>query len=334
MRFRSGRLCLLCLPPLLLAFAGAIYQTVATRYAAQRNPEPGRLVDIGGRLLKLHCSGVGAPVVILESGLGDFLDEWKQVQPAVAAFTRVCSYDRAGYGESDPGLMPRTSAQIARELRMLLQSAGEKAPYVLVGHSFGGYTVRVFNGNYPDEVAGMVLVDATQEDQYEMLPKRWLAIGDSMRDRYRSQAKWAPILINLGITRIKLALQGVDAGHLVLQTNYLRARASELEVIRTSAEQARAAGGLGAKPLVVITAGKNSDPALANGLSQRELNDYQDTWVYELQVRLRGLSTQGKQIIVADSGHDVPADRPDVIVSALREIHGAHPAPPFSSTAR
>jgi len=305
----------------LLAFAGAAYQTLATWAAARRNPELGQLFDIGGRRLKLHCVGEGTPTTILESGLGDFLNEWKSVQPAIAAFTRVCSYDRAGYGESDPGPSPRTSAQIADELRALLQKAGETPPYLLVGHSFGGYAVRVFNGKYPADVTGIVLVDATQEDQYELLPKAWLALGDSMLHRYRSQARWSPILINLGITRLRLTLQGVDAGHLLLRPNYLKARASELEAIRTSAEQARAAGTIGAKPLVVITAGKNSDTGLRNSLTQQELDAFENTWVYDLQLRLTALSTRGKRILVADSGHDIPSERPDVVVSAVREIY-------------
>jgi pimeloyl-ACP methyl ester carboxylesterase len=158
---------------LLLAVAGATYQSIATRAEVRRSPEAGRLVDVGGYRLKINCTGRGSPTVVLEAGLSDVSVEWKHVQPEIARFSRVCSYDRAGYGGTDPGPMPRTSAQIAHELHALLQHAGEAPPYLLVGSSFGGYPVRVFNGEYPDQVVGLVLADATQEDQYELLPAGW-----------------------------------------------------------------------------------------------------------------------------------------------------------------
>lgn len=162
---------------ILSAVAGASYQAIETRLDARRFPEDGRLVDVGGYRLMLNCTGVGKPTVILEAGWGDVSVEWKSVQPEIARFARVCSYDRAGYGGSDPGPMPRNSLQIAKELHVLLKNGGEMSPYVLVGSSFGGYNVRVFNGLYPDEVTGIVLADATQEDQYELLPKAWSAIS-------------------------------------------------------------------------------------------------------------------------------------------------------------
>jgi pimeloyl-ACP methyl ester carboxylesterase len=325
-RFRNIAFALLGLL-VLLALAGASYQTVATSVDAHRLPEPGRLVDIGGFRLQLNCTGKGSPTVILESGLGDVLIQWERVQPEIAKFSRVCSYDRAGYGGSDSGPIPRTSAQIAEDLHTLLQKAGEKPPYLLVGHSFGGYNVRVFNGRYPDSVAGIMLVDSTQEDQYELLPKAWNAIGAAMLERYQSQARWAPVFINLGVARLMLRLRGIQGSHLILQSKYLKTRASELEAIQISAEQARAAGNISEKPLVVLTAGKNSDPVLRSGLSERDLEDYQRTWVYDLQMRLARLSKRGKRILVPDAGHDIPSERPDAIVNAVRQIWEAttHP---------
>jgi len=216
--------------------------------------------------------------------------------------------------------MPRTSAQIAKELHTLLENAGESPPFVLVGHSFGGYNVRVFNGAYPSQVLGVVLVEATQEDQYELLPKAWNAIGTAMLSRYQSQAKWAPVYIDLGVARILLSVRGIHGSHLILQSKYLKARASELEVIQISAEQARLADNINLKPLIVLTAGKSSDPTLASGLSPRDLEAYQRTWIDDLQMRLARLSTHGKRIIVPDSGHDIPSEHPETIVNAVREI--------------
>ncbi len=305
---------------LLLALAGASYQAVATSVDARRFPEPGQLIDIDGIQLKLNCTGKGSPTVVLEAGLGDVLIGWKRVQSQIAEFSRVCSYDRAGYGGSDPGQMPRTSTQIAKELHSLLQKAGEKPPYLLVGHSFGGYNVRVFNGQYPDQVAGIVLVDATQEDQYALLPKAWNEIGAAMLRRYKRQAAWAPIFIDLGIARAMLRFQGIQGSYLILQSKYVKARASELEAIQTSAEQARAAGNMSDKPLVVLTAGRTADASLKSALSARDFEDYQRIWVDDLQLRLTHLSIRGKRIIVPDSGHDIPSERPDTIVDAVREL--------------
>ena len=130
-------------------------------------PPPGRVIDVGGWRLHLDCAGeprAGQPTVILEAGIGDFSVEWSLVQPKVSRFARVCSYDRAGNGWSDIGPHPRTFRQIVYELHTLLAAAGENPPYVLVGHSYGGWLVRMFQATYPNQVAGMVLVDAGAED--------------------------------------------------------------------------------------------------------------------------------------------------------------------------
>ncbi len=313
-----------CVMVILLALAGASYQTIESRLDARHFPEYGRLVDVGGYRLMLNCTGVGSPTVILESGFGDLSVEWRAVQPQIAKFSRVCSYDRAGYGGSEPGAMPRTSLQIARELHTLLKNAGEMPPYVLVGHSFGGYNVRVFNGRYPDEVAGMVLADATQEDQYELLPKAWSAISAAQLKHCERQARYAFFLVDLGIGRLMLRAQGADHGaYLVLQSKYLRARASELEQIRVSAEQARAADHISDKPLVVLTATENSDAILSTGLSQHDFEEFQRVWVDDLQMRLARLSTRGRRIMAQGSGHDIPSERPESIVNAVHELCAA-----------
>jgi pimeloyl-ACP methyl ester carboxylesterase len=293
----------------LLAAGGAAYQAIGHALDVRRSPEPGRAVDIGGRRMQLYCTGQGSPTVILEAGLGGLLNSWRSVQPAVAAFARICAYDRAGYGASDAGPMPRTSAAIAEDLHELLRRAGERPPYVLVGHSFGGYNVRVFNGRYASEVAGIVLVDAPQENQFGILPASWSVASDELLRRYRAQARWAPLYIGLGIARAQLHLQGADAEtFLILRPDYLRARAAEMESMTVSAAQARTAGGIAAKPLIVLTADRSLDPA-----SQR-------IWAEDVQPRLVRLSARGRQIVVADSSHDMPADRPDAIVEAIREL--------------
>jgi len=318
----------LCLVVTLLALAGASYQVIESRLDARHFPESGRLVDVAGYRLMLNCTGGGSPTVILEAGFSDLSVEWRAVQPQIAKFSRVCSYDRAGYGGSDPGPMPRTSLQIATELHALLRNAGEMPPYVLVGHSFGGYNVRVFNGLYPDEVAGIVLADATQEDQYELLPKAWSAISAAQLQHCERQERYAFFLVDLGIGRLMLEAQGAGHGaYLILQRKYLRARASELEQIRISAEQAGAAGHISDKPLVVLTAAENSDAILGSGLNRQDFEEFQRIWVDDLQMRLARLSTRGRRIMVQGSGHDIPSDRPESIVDAAHELCATATAP-------
>lgn len=271
--------------------------------------------------------------MILDSGMGGPALDWILVQPEVAKFTRVCSYDRAGYGWSDASPEPRTSRQIAGELKSLLDAAGEKGPFVMVGHSFGGYNVRVFAGRYPRDVAGMVLVDASHPDEGSrtdaVLSGAQLARQqqDERRDETWEQIT-EPLTIHLGIRRATVALGRKPSRHLSrrLQEEFLylenmpkfmRTVRQEDAMFKISGVQAVAAGPLGERPLIVLTAGKpyEPDPLLTPQQIERQAN----IWIRELQVEEMRLSTRGEQIVVPDSTHDMPQDRPDAIVSA---IHG------------
>ncbi len=148
-----------------LAVIGAIYQAFATEIYRRLYPPPGELVDVGGHSLHINCVGEGSPTVILESGSGATSVDWANIQPEVANTTRVCAYDRAGSGWSEPGPGPGDPQQIAGELHTLLGNAGIDGPYVLVGHSFGGLYVRMYADLYPNEVEGMVLVDSSHPEQ-------------------------------------------------------------------------------------------------------------------------------------------------------------------------
>lgn len=154
----------------LLAAAGLSYEAVMAAGDARRYPPPGRLIDVGGHRLHLYCVGTGSPTVILEGGKGGTALEWSLVQPELAASSRVCAYDRAGTGWSEPGPMPRTPERVVAELHALLGAAGEPGPYVLVAHSLGGRYARLFAEQYPGEVAGMVLVDARAEYHDQHMP--------------------------------------------------------------------------------------------------------------------------------------------------------------------
>jgi pimeloyl-ACP methyl ester carboxylesterase len=335
--WRYTRRTLLVLVTLVVAIilCGAAYQFFATISDAQRFPQQGRSVPLGPEFknvrLNLDCSGSGTgPTVILDSGGGVPAFGWKFVQADVAKFAHVCSYDRAGYGWSSPGPKPRTSMQVVKELHALLAAAGEKPPYVLVGHSLGGYNIRVYAGQYPAEVAAMVLVDASHEDQLQRMPPALQAFSQKQLEQLKWQRPLAPFLVYSGIARL---LVGNDTSsqlpadflrevhYLQLQPKAFDAAFSELQSFSESAKQVRAAGNLGERPLVVLTAGKDPDPKLLpKGFPIKDFNDFHEIWVKDLQVRESQLSTRGKQIIVPDSTHMIPFERPDTVTAAIREV--------------
>ncbi len=327
----------LALLVVIAAVAGAGYQAIANWKDARRFPQEGRSIALGadfrGVSLNLNCSGQGTPTVILDSGLGVPAAGWDLVIPEVAKFTRVCSYDRAGYGWSSAGPMPRTSEQIVKELHALLEASGEKAPYVLVGHSFGGFNVRVYAGKYPADVAGMVLVDTSHEDQNDLMPASMKQFTQQQIAQLDTQRRLTPILIFFGIARLtagddpesKLSKDFRDKmKYLELQAKFIEAAVSEIKSFQESSQEVRHAGNLGERPLVVLTAGKDEDEKdLPKGISPQDLREFRKTWINDLQVRQAKLSTRGKQIIVPDSSHMIPMQRPDAVVAAIHEVHDA-----------
>ncbi len=156
---------------LALVLAGMLYEQIGERRDKTRYQQIGRSVDIGGRTLNIYCSGEGYPAVIFESGGHTAGYSWIGIQPEVAKFTRACWYDRPGYGWSDPGPSPRTLTAIANDLHTLLHAATLPGPYVLVGATAGAFHVRVYNGLYPSEVAGAVLIHASDPDVFAHEPE-------------------------------------------------------------------------------------------------------------------------------------------------------------------
>ena len=180
---------------LALAVAGATYQAIATERAERAYPPPGQMVDVGGHSLHIKCVGQGSPTVLLDGGLGEWSAQWVRVQQEVSGTTRVCAYDRAGMGWSEMGPEPRDAKQISDELHALLEGADIDGPYVLVGHSFGGLYMQTYAARYPDEVAGVVLVDSSQPDQFSHQPVA--------RDNYEPQKfAVASLAARLGIVRL------------------------------------------------------------------------------------------------------------------------------------
>jgi pimeloyl-ACP methyl ester carboxylesterase len=328
---------------------GAIYQSVGTWRDSRRFPQRGKSVQAGQVMLNIDCSGdrksPANPEVILDSGIGVPAVGWIKVQPEVAKFARVCSYDRAGYGWSDEGPEPRTSLQIATELKTLLNAAGEEGPYVLVGHSFGGFNVRMFAKLYPADVVGVVLVDAAHEDEEkrinEMLPVA-VVEQEEKNDLWNARLNQflTPFRIHLGIQRLQVATGWGTPSYGVLQATrtfskefrqellYLRqqkkfehAVASETKAWGESIAQVRAAGNLGDRPLIVLTAGNPYPPDAL--LTKEEMEQKSNLWIKDLQAQEVHLSTRGKQIVVSDSGHMIPFKRPDTVISTIHEVWSA-----------
>lgn len=308
---------------------GIVYESLGRKRDQQLLPRIGQSIDIGGRTLNIYCSGAGSPAVIFDSGAGSPGYSWGEIQPQIARHTRACWYDRAGEGWSDPGPFPRTSAAIARDLHELLARAGVPGPYVLVGHSFGGLTARVYAGLYPTEVAGIVLIEAAHEDEPVRAPPMFVGpkpprlLWHSLHFLFMGAAR-------VGITRLmtpKASLPADPAQRTRAQiVAALRARPQFIATANSSGvvapesyAEAHAAGSLGDRPLIVLTRGQpfghDTDPTI-----DRELSTYFQVWVHELQAQLARLSTHGRQVIVQNSGHDIPEEAPSEVVAAIVEV--------------
>jgi pimeloyl-ACP methyl ester carboxylesterase len=226
---------------------------------------PGQLIDVGGHRLHLSCTGSGSPTVVLEPGAGAMSASFGWVTPAVARDTRVCTYDRAGRGWSDSAGSPQDGAQIATDLHTLLHAADVPGPYVVAGHSFGGLYALTFAARYPDEVAGLVLVDSTAPAPRTSAATSSTSDAGSYDIMGRASAL-ASVTARLGLARLYGLLAGDslpprshdEASARGATAANLRSTIDEYVQGGASAEHAASLRDLGAKPLVVLTAGSGS----------------------------------------------------------------------------
>jgi pimeloyl-ACP methyl ester carboxylesterase len=298
---------------LLLAAIGATYEAIESS-REERQPPLGQLVDVGGHKMHLDCEGQGTPTVILESGLWDDSMVWRKVQPESARLTRVCSYDRAGLGYSDPrpDQVP-DSRNIAQNLHMLLVSAGVTPPYVLVGHSLGGLHIRVYQNLYPSDVVGVVLVDSEHPDREKRLPPEMSKIQSRL---YLKSKLWG-LAVPLGIPRL-LGACGVTVD---CHWQTVKAREAEVQAIGASADEARHAASLDSMPLVVVS--HDPEKGAAPGLIPPDVSQrFEHQWV-QMQKELGRLSANGSRVVATGSTHYVQIDRPDVVIAAIRTVLGA-----------
>jgi pimeloyl-ACP methyl ester carboxylesterase len=248
-----------------LASVGAGYETVREHLDASAYPMTGQLIDVGGHRLHLRCTGSGSPTVVLQPGGGDMSSVMGWIAPAVADHTRVCVYDRAGRGWSDPSDATQDGEQIATDLHTLLHRAHVPGPYVLAGHSFGGLYVRIFAARYPDEVAGLVLIDSTGA----ALPASTSAQSWGPDDILARASVLASTSARLGVGRLiglvgygSLPPQSGDEVRAKIATSTsLRSSIDEFIQANASEHEAASLVDFGDKPLVVLTAGSGNDAA-------------------------------------------------------------------------
>lgn len=314
---------------LLAVVAGYTIEQLASSQDLARLAMPGRLVSVGTHRLHLSCEGEGSPAILLESGWGMPAAVWARTQPLLARRTTTCVYDRAGYGWSEPGPDPRDAAHVAEEAEALLRAARIEGPLILVGHSFGGLCVRLLAKRMPERVAGMVLVDAVQEDMLRELPM----VRARMEER-RMQLDLAPYLADVSAFRVAPGFFGMDrrgeefaalsdAQWETIRTframpRQVKAALAELLLFEESMRQARDAGGFGSLPVVIVSAGLARKPRWVP-------DDYSDSEYFRrwnlLQEKMRGLSDPpAPRFLAAQSGHEIPIQEPEMVVRAVDAV--------------
>jgi pimeloyl-ACP methyl ester carboxylesterase len=260
MRWTGKALLWLVVALVVLAVSGSIYQAIATQRAERDFPPPGEMVDVGGYSLHINCVGRGSPTVVLDGGTGEMSANWVLVQREVSRTTRVCSYDRAGIGWSEQGPEPRDAQQITDELHALLNGAGIEGPYVLVGHSFGGLYMQTYTARYPDEVAGMSLIESSHPQQFG-----YRSVARGSYEPPKRVSTVASVLARIGAVRLLCKLfpappdlppqQRAQIDALSPSTQQVSTTALELRAALQTVTQTRSLRSLGDKPLAVVSAG-------------------------------------------------------------------------------
>jgi pimeloyl-ACP methyl ester carboxylesterase len=314
---------------------GATYEALSRYRAANEFPLIGKLVDIGGRRIQLDCRGAGTPTVVFESGLdinGSL--SWSAIHDEIAKTTRACAYSRAGIMWSDPSGGVQNGTTIAEDLHVTLLNAGEKAPYVLVGHSLGGPYIMIYTKYFGSEVAGLVFVDASHPDQFERF-KAVASLSNPMPLRLIEKA--AAALAWTGITRglvvpllersprehWRLRNRPAFASHAVLaySPTSLDSMLKEAEALGETLAEAGSARQLGDRPLFVLT---GMEPMSAEVLAYLKITPeqgrkYQEIWK-NLHDEEASWSAQSQHQEVFNAGHYIQFDRPNVVIAAVLTV--------------
>lgn len=296
-----------------LALAGFIYQSLAQSADLSRHPAPGRLIDVDGALMHIYCEGEGSPTLVIEQGNGGYYDHWQQMNHQLATLTRVCAYDRAGMGYSESLGRAVQSEEVAARLHKLLAAADITDDLILVGWSAGGIHVRNYYRQFPDKVAGMILVDSSHEQQQRRLSDAPVG-GFDVRRMLAYTGPFGVIRLSGQIDAAMEYEPGSDEHKqrtraLYNQSHWARAYFAEYDAFNLDQRMNLAPPALDDLPLIVISRGKEVQQGAV--LQQRE-----KVW-QELQKELTALSTRGNQIVAHQSGHSVHLDQPELIFNAV-----------------
>jgi pimeloyl-ACP methyl ester carboxylesterase len=292
--------------------------------------QPGQLIDIGGRRINLRCSGSGTPTVVLVSGLGSWSVVWYKTQAEIAKRTRVCSFDRASYGFSDPAPRPQTLPDVPADLHATLESARVPAPHVLVGHSLGGIEVRMFAQRWPQEVAGMVIVDSSPAGAVlieaevpgvddalgleGMIPRSLGCALVASREE-PSSASFKACMFPLP-SDTPAALRRAWPRFFTL--DYFTTVASLLSSLATHRHDGADHLEFGDKPLVVLS--MDVDVCCPGNLPQTKFwQNYKNRW-YAQHAALARMSSRGVHRVVDGSGHSIMLDKPEAVIDAVEEV--------------
>ncbi len=303
-------LCALLFIPLLLA-CGFTYEWTGGRRDLRLRPAPGRLVSVGDHRLHLLAKGTVAPTVVIEQGAGELSRFWWPLQDKVAEFARVYTYDRAGFGWSEMVRKGRTIEDRVEELHTLLTRANVEGPYIFVAHSYGGLMVRSYARMYPDETGALVLVDTPEESS--IFRKEVLAFYSKMRILNRIVA----LLARFGLLRLLRHWLPLDQFGFWLERpdEYLALcdDLASLERVPQPERSSKAAGSLGDLPMIVLTHGQAFPGPFA--ILEKNWN--------EGQQRLVALSSSSKLVVAENSNHMIQQDEPELVLSAIKEMHAA-----------
>ena len=320
-----------------LVVVGATYQAIASARDEKLYKPVEQMVDVNGIQMRLDCRGVGSPTVVLEAGAGASSILWWRIQDDVAGFTRVCSYDRAGYGWSDPVHEELSPEKVADMLHTLLENGGDEPPYLMAGHSFGGIYIRAYNAQYPGEVVGMVLVDSSHENQSQQIPPEIANSPEYVKsiDTISAALRIYQIAAPVGLLRA-FKLMDASIGLMFSETEKESVlaelyRSGRWGAIEREGEMTNAYSGqpqkLGDMPLVVLSQKMDAqkffeqfppvpEPQLTLEMMQPMVERYNEN-----QDELAALSTRGKRIVVEESGHNIQFDQPQVVIDAIREVY-------------
>jgi pimeloyl-ACP methyl ester carboxylesterase len=303
--YRAMKHTLTCLAAACLAIAGT---TCLAQQPFERPAAAGQMVDVGGRKLHIRCTGpVGGPTVIVEGALATWSSHYKAMQDAVAESARICTYDRAGLGWSDPAPAGRTFQDMSADLTRVLKAAKIAPPYVVVGHSLGGLVARTFVREHPKDVAAVVLIESSNEmfnfsPAYSASRSQRIAMIDSGLKIGKPGVPVLPMPPNASPEAI-----------MSMTPEVLATTKDELNAFERTPESQRKAAGfgtLGQIPLVVIRRGKPLQPATP-GMDEA-------AWT-KSQEDLLKLSSNSRMVVAENSGHMVPLDEPQLVAAVIRE---------------